>query len=244
MIKVLSIGNSFSQDAHRYLYKIAKNEGIDLKCVNLYIGGCSLRTHCINILENNSAYQFELNGESLGINISISNALQSDDWDIVTLQQVSHLAPNYETYIPYITKITDYVRLFLPKTKIMLHQTWAYEQGSMRLNEELGYADQHDMFNDIEKAYNKAAKTISADAIIPCGKAMISAADSGIKVHRDTFHADLGIGRYLLGLTWFKIITGKTAQHEFTDFDISVNLSGDKNTVFNNVGMTKLIESL
>ena len=50
-MKLLSIGNSFSQDAQRYLHRIAAAAGESLKCVNLYIGGCSLRTHYFNILE-------------------------------------------------------------------------------------------------------------------------------------------------------------------------------------------------
>ena len=36
-MKVLSIGNSFSQDATRYLHQIAKNSGDDFKTVNLYV---------------------------------------------------------------------------------------------------------------------------------------------------------------------------------------------------------------
>ena len=51
-MKVLSIGNSFSQDAQRYLHRLAKEDGTFIKCVNLYIGGCSLQTHYINMLEN------------------------------------------------------------------------------------------------------------------------------------------------------------------------------------------------
>ncbi len=34
-MKILSIGNSFSQDAQRYLHALAKVEGVDLKTVNL-----------------------------------------------------------------------------------------------------------------------------------------------------------------------------------------------------------------
>ena len=48
-MKILSIGNSFSQDAQRYLHRLAKNEGVDMKTVNLYIGGCPLRSHYLNI---------------------------------------------------------------------------------------------------------------------------------------------------------------------------------------------------
>ena len=58
-MKILSIGNSFSQDAHRYLHKLAKQEGVDLKTVNLYIGGCSLRTHYLNMLGDYANYIFE-----------------------------------------------------------------------------------------------------------------------------------------------------------------------------------------
>ena len=61
-MKVLSIGNSFSQDAHKWLHKLAENNGVDLETVNLYIGGCSLGTHWKNAKENNADYEFELNG--------------------------------------------------------------------------------------------------------------------------------------------------------------------------------------
>ena len=41
-MKLLSIGNSFSQDAHNKLHALAKANGVTLETVNLYIGGCSL----------------------------------------------------------------------------------------------------------------------------------------------------------------------------------------------------------
>jgi len=34
-MNILSIGNSFSQDAQRYLHQIARADKTDLKCVNL-----------------------------------------------------------------------------------------------------------------------------------------------------------------------------------------------------------------
>ena len=55
-MKVLSIGNSFSCDAQRYLHRIAKKDGVQLKTVNLFIGGCSLRTHYLNALQDAAAY--------------------------------------------------------------------------------------------------------------------------------------------------------------------------------------------
>lgn len=60
MLKILAIGNSFSQDSTTYLYDLAKSGGVELKVVNLYIGGCSLETHWNNIVENKKDYEYQL----------------------------------------------------------------------------------------------------------------------------------------------------------------------------------------
>ena len=105
-----------------------------------------------------------------------------------------------------------------------MHQTWAYEDGSDKLIN-LGYATAKDMFSDIQNAYKIAAQEIKADAIIPSGQAMLNAIKMGIeKIHRDTFHASLGTGRYLLALTWYKAVTGKDiTNNSFNNFDVFVN---------------------
>ena len=81
------------------------------------------------------------------------------------------------------------------------------------------------MYSDIEAAYKKAAELINADGIIPSGTAMLYASQFGIeKVHRDTFHASLGVGRYILALTWYKALTGKDiSDNDFSDFDVPVS---------------------
>ena len=224
-MKILSIGNSFSEDAQRYLHRLAKKEGECFKTVNLYIGGCSLRTHYLNMLENNDAYVFHFNGENTGLPISIKQALMSDDWDVVTLQQASHYSAKQGTYSPYIEKLAECVKQYCPHAKIYLHQTWAYEDGSDRLMNVGGYSTAKEMLDDIRKAYKHAAQLVCADGIIPCGQAMYQAVAFGIgKIHRDTFHASLGAGRYLLALTWYKALTGADiSNNDFNDFDIPVS---------------------
>ena len=220
-MKILSIGNSFSQDATRYLHGLAKSQGERLKVVNLYIGGCSLKMHYYHMLEHDPAYLFEFNGESTRINVSIKQALMSDDWDYITLQQVSHHSNHYETYQPYRNQLAEFVRKYCPHSKIYIHQTWAYEEGTKRLTEELGYGCAADMFRDIEGAYKRAAEAIHADGIIPSGDLMLRLAGSGIgKIHRDGFHASLGTGRYALALLWYGVFTGRDVQEvTFREFD-------------------------
>ncbi len=204
MIRILSIGNSFSEDAQRYLQKIAEANSVALMCMNLFIGGCSLETHYKNLTSNVEAYLLEVNGEGTGKKVSIIQALAAESWDYVTLQQVSNLAPSFDSYMPYLEELAKAVRAYAPNAKILLHQTWAYEQGCSRLNEELRLQDQHDMLDRIVSACTQAKEAIHADGIIPGGKAMMNAVDMGVgMVHRDTYHASLGVGRYLLALTWY-----------------------------------------
>ena len=212
MIRVLSIGNSFSQDAQRYLHLIAQADGVELKCVNLYIGGCSLSTHYKHMHNDAKAYRFEFNGENTNIFVTMKEGLQSDDWDYITFQQVSGESPRFETYTPYLEALSDYAKLHAPKSKQLLHQTWSYEQGSERLNQ-LGYQDQKEMFHDVKAAYEQAKRTIQAEGIIPSGACMQHLLENGLKtVHRDAFHADLGVARYAIALTWYGFLTGNDLQ--------------------------------
>ena len=224
-MNILSIGNSFSQDAQRYLHRIAKADGFDLNTFNLYIGGCPLSLHYRNMISEERAYTLEMNGESTEFKVSLKDALLNRDWDVVTIQQVSSKSPYYETFQPYLDKIVEYVRLCVPKAKIAIHQTWAYEQDSHGLNVELGYNNHTDMFRDVKASYEKAAEEINADFVIPSGEVFQSLIESGIeKVHRDTFHASYGIGRYALGLLWYFILSGNDVKNNtFCDFDEEIS---------------------
>ena len=58
-VKILAIGNSFSQDAvEQYLHELAEADGISTIIGNMYIGGCSLERHVKNARANDSAYYY------------------------------------------------------------------------------------------------------------------------------------------------------------------------------------------
>lgn len=220
-MRVLAIGNSYSQDATRYLHDIAKADGVELEVVNLYIGGCSLERHYRNMLSGEKAYNLQFDGHMTGFFVSIDDALLNREWDVVTIQQVSYGAPHAETYRPYAEEIADHIRICQPKAKLLLHQTWFYEEGSERLKNKAGYDSAAAMLADIKTAYTQIAGELKADGIIPAGELMFSLTTRGIeKVHRDTFHATLGLGRYALGLLWYRVLTGNSvANNTFCAFD-------------------------
>ena len=220
-MRILTIGNSFSEDATRYLAQIARTEGENFEVVNLMIGGCSLERHYRNMLDDKKDYFLMFNGVNTWFFMTLREALMSREWDVITIQQVSHLSFKKETYYPYITKLVDYIRSCQPKAKLYFQETWAYEDGSDRLLNMAGYNTHKAMLSDIQKTYKEVADAEKIDGIIPSGTLLGMMLDKGIKqVHRDTFHASLGLGRYALGLLWFRMLTGKSvAENGFCELD-------------------------
>lgn len=224
-IHVLSIGNSFSQDAHRYLHDLARSAGVAIETVNLYIGGCSLEWHYRNMVGNRREYTLEINGHrGDGFLCSIDEALSARAWDYITLQQASPRSFVMDSYEPYLQRLAEYVRYMCPKAKLLIHQTWGYESGSERIKA-CGFNTHEEMFEPVKTCYKEAAKVIRADGIIPSGEAFQQALRAGIAdVHRDTYHASYGTGRFILALTWFGYLTGQDVRNiAFRDFDVPVD---------------------
>lgn len=219
-MKILVISNSFGLDANRYLHQIGRAAGVTLEVTTLFIGGCPLDQHYRNMLSDQPAYTLIYNGYNTGFRVSLADALLSNQYDVVTLQQASAKSPRYETYQPFAQELYDYVKSCQPKAKILLHQTWAHKPDSTALHDR-GYETHDAMFADVEKAYQKCHEELGTDGLIPSGKLMATLLQRGIAtVHRDNVHAAMGIGRYALALLWFRMLTGKTvADNGFCDFD-------------------------
>lgn len=219
MIKVLAIGNSFSEDATHYLHQIAKADGVDMKVVNLYIGGCSLKQHWENIQSEAKAYLLQENGYSTEQYVSIQEALAMEDWDYVVTQQVSHESGMLETYSPYIENMQNYVREIVPKAEFLLQQTWAYEMDSLHSGFWNYHQNQQEMYKCLKEAYQTVASKLGV-RLIPCGDVIQDLRGKepflynrgGMSLCRDGFHMNAIYGRYALAATWYKTIACKSMQ--------------------------------
>lgn len=113
-IRILAIGNSFSEDAvEQYLWELADAEGIDLIVGNMYIGGCSLEMHVENATGNKTAYAYRkvVKGSKTSTSAtSLATALADEPWDYISLQQVSGLSGIYSTFEASLPALADYVR--------------------------------------------------------------------------------------------------------------------------------------
>ena len=219
--KILAIGNSFSEDATSYLEDIATCGGEDCKVVNLYIGGCSLERHYNNVVGDLREYDPQFKAKPTGEKVSIRDGLISDNWDIVTFQQVSGLSGVPESYHPYLEKLSEYVKEYCPNAKQYLHMTWAYEKNYVSEAYEKYYnSDQERMHECIVSAYGKAKESMgkACSGIIPTGKVIAKIRQSelfdidrgGISMNRDGFHLSLTYGRYAAAATWYETLFGKS----------------------------------
>lgn len=217
-MKILSIGNSFSKDAQAYLTPLAAADGVELTCVNLMIGGCSLARHAANLLSEERPYGYEVCGEWQKM-VSLREGLSHESWDVVTLQQYSLHSGLPETYQPHMDVLHDYVRRQHPSAQIWVHETWAYEQGDRSYaGEQPTYADQADMYARLHAAYTEAAARYGL-SVIPAGTAVqrarqtIAAFDvnaGGLSLNRDGHHLSWFYGRYLAAAVWYHTLTGRT----------------------------------
>lgn len=217
MLKILAIGNSFSQDATYYLHEIGASDDINIRVVNLYIGGCSLERHWVNIQNQAREYLLEENGNSMEEYVSIQEALNLDDWDYVITQQASHDSGLPETYYPYAKDIFEYIKRELPKAEFLMQETWAYEIDCMHSGFANYNQSQQEMYERLSKSYRDVAKQLGI-RLIPCGdmiqelrrKEPFCYGYGGMSICRDGYHMNVIYGRYLLAACWYKALTGNS----------------------------------
>ena len=212
MIKILAIGNSFSQNATHWLQTFDKN----LFVRNLYIGGCSLETHCGNVAEDKKAYAYEENGyRCRPDNVSVKDALDMQKWDYITVQQCSGFSGKEETYYPFLPELIGYVRRY-SDAEIVFHQTWAYETGATHPQFALYGGDRRAMFESIVKVSESVAARENLK-IIRTGEAVEKMRgtktfdyDNGaLAVTCDGYHLSPNYGCFLAAGVWLKFFTGK-----------------------------------
>lgn len=213
-LKVLAIGNSFSSDCMEYLYRIAKDGGVEeIVLGNLYYGGCSLQQHLG--FANNDAPEYTYHKNTVGKwdstkGYKMSAALVDEDWDFITLQQTSKTCGLANSYGDTLTKLVDYIRSKNSKATLVWNATWAYQQDSNHSsfsNYDKSQQKMYDMILDcVEKCILPEERF---DLVIPCMTSIQNARTSfiGDNLTRDGYHMDYNIGRYIVGLTWFAALT-------------------------------------
>lgn len=217
-LKVLAIGNSFSVDGMEYLYKIAADYGVENIILGiLYIPGASLATHVNSINNGLSNYVYYKNNADVwtyhNSNATLLDGLLDEEWDVITIQQVSGYSGLPDTYNTDIDTIINYVKEHRtnPNSRFVWHMTWAYQGNSTHPDFVRYSSNQLTMYQAITAAVqNKIVDRDDISYVIPSGTAIQNLRTSyfGDTITRDGYHLSLDLGRYTASMTWFKMITG------------------------------------
>lgn len=214
-IRILAIGNSFSQDAvEQYLYELAEAAGYELIIGNMYIGGCDLDKHWANFQSDAAAYEYRkiVKGEKVGkIGYKLSQGLADENWDYISLQQASGKSGKYETYTVLADLIAG-IKERCPKAKLLWHRTWAYASSSTHESFPDYDSNQMTMYSSIVTAARQAMTNhTDLSLLIPSGTAIQNGRTSflGDAFNRDGYHLEVTYGRYTAACTWFEMITGQ-----------------------------------
>lgn len=228
-MKVLSIGNELTCDIHSFVPRLLSTAGEKLLLANLYCDGASVEDHYRNYIDENEIYFYSsfLPGETEPISpdgIALHEAVEDEEWDIVTIQQNTALSGDIESYRPYLAETAAYIKLMIPDTKILLIEPWAYESGRSIKDFEDNYnSDQDKMYDKIYECCLNLKDEAQLDGIIPIGRAWQTLRNTqiGDKLTDDGIHAN-ELGKFLSSCCFYKAITGKnTAENDFQlpDYD-------------------------
>ena len=218
VVRILAIGNSFSEDAiDSYFSDICKAAGKKVVTGNMIIGGCPLSKHLLNARTDSATYRFRrigLNGTRITVDkVRPSEAIGSDDWDVVTFQQASPLSGKYGSFVD-LDSLMYYVKAMVrPDVRYMWHQTWAYAPGSTHSAFPNYGSDQIAMYASIVSASRRVvADYPGLERVIPSGAAIQNARrmSGNADLTRDGYHLDYKIGRYIAACTWFEAIFGES----------------------------------
>ncbi len=168
MIRILTIGNSFSEVMTALLPPVAKSAGVDIEVEDLSIGGCTMERHWGNIVREaeETGYHYFPEG-------TYKAKLASKPWDFVTIQQASHESWRLASYRPYARQLRDFIHQHAPTAEILLQMTWAWRQDDTRYSWPQ-IQSQENMYNNIVSSYETTAADLGL-RVIPAGLAIQTA---------------------------------------------------------------------
>ena len=204
---------------HAFMPYLAKEAGKDLLLSNLCTENASAEDHYRNYIDEQEVYFYEtfLPGITEMMRpdgIALHDAVEEEDWDIITIQQNTLLGGVKESYKPYFGEIAAYCRLVHSESKIMIVQPYSFDNGCIlpQFREYYG-KDSDNMFDMIIKCCNEVMLEEELDGIIPVGKAfqIIRQTKLGDKLLLSDQSAN-EIGQFAAGCVFYEKVFGESAE--------------------------------
>ena len=216
-LRILGIGNSFTDDGMMYLPELLEAAGIrNVVLGRLYIAGCSLERHCREYAGNAPAYIYYKSTsnrwETVSKKATLLDGITDERWDVVVLQQSSGKSGIYPTYQPWFGRLVEIVRWNCPNAGacIAWQQTWAYARNSQHRDFGRYEKNQQLMYRGIVSSVEQLMRETSVEVVVPSGTAIqdlrSTALCDSLDLTRDGYHLNPGAGRYTAACAWFQTL--------------------------------------
>lgn len=221
-LKILFIGNSFTVDATEHLPGMLASAGIThVRMVRAYHGGYKLPEFfenyeapdiCTYYYCEPGAAKWSNDGT---LNRSLKSIVESDTWDIVTLQEHtgSYCAWKWdETERSAISGLCDRIQQAQPLSRPTIGYIMSQAYGTTHTYYPKYFPDQQAMFEAIVEQVRKITAQTCIDIVIPTGTSLQNLRTSslnknnGMDLTRDLYHMDYGISRYAAAATVFRML--------------------------------------
>ena len=225
-LKVLDIGNSYTDDATALLPLITSESGSDISNMCLYKavrGSASFKTWYDTFYDRdfqNYYIQKVLGGISANIATGdgtafdgspFREALSNEQWDIIIIHQVSGFAPYYDLWSStnaggYLSELLDIIKKLQPQAAIgflLIHSYGSNYWGNIEKSS-------LERWQKISESTKELTENYCIDIVIPYGTAVqnlrCSPLNNAYDLTRDGTHLEYGLARYAAACCYYQSI--------------------------------------
>ena len=224
-LRVLNIGNSYTEDSTHYIPEIVSASGVDVSDMCLYKatrGGASFK-NWYDIYHNQDTAGYGISRVVGGLSADISgtaaagngekfrNTLANNEWDLIIIHQVSTYAPYYDRWeenynAGYLSKFIRLLRKHQPKATIgflLVHSYWS----GYSVNTEKSSLQRWKL---IAESAKKLRANYGIDFIIPYGTAIqnlrASSLNNEYDLTADGTHCANGLADYTAACAYYQAL--------------------------------------
>lgn len=226
-LKVLDIGNSYTNDATNLLPLIVDASGSDVSNICLYKAtrsGGSLKSWYDVYCDKDTAHTYRIEKVLGGLNANVSTGigdkgdgslfrklLTDEQWDIIIIHQMSTYAPYYEKWTGsglggYLNELLSIIKEHQPNAVIgsyIIHSLWDHHARNKE-------GSSYERWKLICSSTKSLQKEYGIDFIIPYGTAIENLRSSSLNneydLTRDGTHLGYGLCRYTAACCYYEYL--------------------------------------
>lgn len=226
-LKVLDIGNSYTNDATAMLPMIVKASGVDISNICLYKAvrsSGSFKSWYDVYHDKDTTHTYRVSKVLGGLNANVSpgkgkkgdgglfrDLLTKEQWDIIIIHQMSTYAPYYERWkgngnAGCLNELLSVIKRHQPNAVIgtyIVHSLWSQNKRNKEVSSYKRWKNICQSVKQLQKDYN-------VDLIIPYGTAIESLRASSLNneydLTRDGSHCGYGLCRYTAACCYFEAL--------------------------------------